>query len=449
MVRDLPSNRSKIALATLAGTAIEWYDFFVYGIAAALVFGKAFFPQLGPTTGLLLSFATFGVSFVARPFGGVVAGQIGDRLGRKTVLVFTLMLMGASSVGIGLLPGYAHLGVLAPILLVALRFLQGLAVGGEWGGAAVLAVESAPASRRGLWGSFPQMGGPLGLLLANAATLLTSYFVGSEQFLEWGWRIPFLASAILVVLGLIIRRSIVDPTEAEIAVASGGIWQPLINVLQTRKSVTIALVLVQAGLNIAFYIFSLTSLSYLTKEVGVSRNLALAAVMIGAAVNFCLQPIFGAISDRVGRGTTMIAGNLFLCGMGYLYYQLTATGDPALIVLAMVLGLGVGHAAVYAPLAALLAEQYETTSRYTGVSLANQAANLLWSAPTPFAAIYLTQLYPGSTVPLSLLLISAGAISVIGIVWLELTKSQKGAAGDISVNGAGTDSRKIEGESLA
>lgn len=411
-------NRRKVALATLIGTTIEWYDFFIYGIAAALVFNEVFFPQFSAGRGLLLSLATFGVSFVARPFGGLIAGQLGDRIGRKTVLVFTLVLMGVSSIGIGLLPGYAQIGVAAPILLVFLRFLQGLAVGGEWGGAAVMAVESAPEARRGFWGSFPQMGGPLGLILANGAMLLTDYCVGTAAFKEWGWRIPFLLSATLLVVGFFIRTRIEDTTEREVTKTGGSIWRPFADVFRTRKRVTVALIFVQAGLNVAFYIFSVAAITYLTKQVGVSRATALTAIIIGATINFMLQPVFGALSDRIGRRTVMVAGNLFIGVMAYVYFALAATAEPAMVILATVLGLGIGHSATYGPLASMISEHYETTSRYTGVSIANQIANLLWSAPTPFLAIYLAEAYPGTTLPLSLLLVSAVVLSVLGLIAL-------------------------------
>lgn len=415
-------NRRKIALATLVGTTIEWYDFFIYGIAAALVFNAVFFPQMDKSTGLLAALASFGVSFVARPFGGLIAGQFGDRIGRKAVLVFTLVLMGLSSFGIGMLPGYDRIGFVAPALLVALRFTQGLAVGGEWGGAAVMAVESAPADQRGFWGSFPQMGGPLGLILANSVMLLTNTLVGPGEFIAWAWRIPFLASAILLLIGVYIRSSIEDPANVEIAATtSDSVWRPVADVLRDRKAVTLALILTQAGLNIAFYIFSITALTYLTIEVGVSRNVALSAVMIGAAVNFTLQPAFGSLSDKIGRRAMMICGNAFLCVMAYVYYALASSGETAAVVLATILGLGIGHASTYAPLSSLLAEQYETTSRYTGVSIANQVANLIFSAPTPFVAIYLTQTFPHTTTPLSLLLLGAGLLSIIGVASIKAT----------------------------
>jgi MHS family shikimate/dehydroshikimate transporter-like MFS transporter len=418
------NDQTKIALATLVGTTIEWYDFFIYGIAAALVFNSVFFPQIGERLGLLASLATFGVSFFARPIGGLLAGQLGDRIGRKSVLVFTLMLMGISSLGIGILPSYERIGIAAPVLLVALRFTQGLAVGGEWGGAAVMAVESAPSGQRGFWGSFPQMGGPCGLVLANSVMLITNAAVGSSDFIAWGWRLPFLASLPLLAVGLFIRNRIEDPAEAEISAAPGSIWRPLRDVLRERKAATFALVLAQAGVNIAFYIFSVAALTYLTKDVGISRNAALTAVMIGAAFDFILQPMFGALSDRVGRQTTMIGGNLFLCVMAYGYYKLTSSAEIGLVVLATVLGLGIGHAATYAPLSSLLAEQYETTSRYTGVSLANQLANLIWSAPTPFIAVYLSERYPGSTYPLSVLLVFAAILSIVGVIAIRPVTSR-------------------------
>jgi len=417
-MRQRADNRRRIALATLIGTTIEWYDFFIYGIAAALVFNEVFFPQYSSGRGLLLSLATFGVSFVARPFGGLIAGQFGDRVGRKAVLVSTMVLMGISSIGIGLLPGYERIGIAAPILLVLLRFLQGLAVGGEWGGAAVMAVESAPTGRRGFWGSFPQMGGPLGLVLANGVMLLTDHFVGTAAFKEWGWRIPFLLSATLLVVGFFIRTGVEDPSEHEVKSSGGGIWRPFADVIRTRMRATVALVFAQAGLNVAFYIFSVATLTYLTSQLGVSRATALTAIIVAATINFLLQPVFGALSDHVGRRVVMIAGNLFIGVMGYVYFALTSTAEPSRVILASVLGLGIGHAATYGPLASMISEHYETTSRYTGVSIANQVANLLWSAPTPFVAIYLAEAFPGSTLPLSLMLTLAVVLSVLGILAL-------------------------------
>jgi MFS family permease len=406
-------NQRRVAFATLVGTTIEFYDFFVFGTAAALVFGPVFFSPAPPAIALILSMATFGVSFVMRPIGGIIAGHLGDRHGRKVVLVWTLTIMGVSTAAIGLLPTYAVAGITAPLLLIFLRLVQGIAVGGEWGGAATMAIENAPEGRRGMWGALPQMGGPLGMVLANAVMLLVSAAAGPAAFLAWGWRIPFLGNIVLILIGFWVRSRIEDRTGDTLATNTAvRKSSPILDVLRNRLGVTLKLIGAQAGINIGFYVFSVVALSYLTANAGVSSTVALTAVLIGASVDVVLQPLYGRLSDSIGRKKLLIGGAIFTAVMIFPYYAMTSSGSPALIVLATVLLLGLGHSPQYAVLAALIAEQYDVSYRYSGSSISNQIGNLVWAAGTPVFAVYLLSLSHGQGWPLALLLIVGCAIAI-------------------------------------
>jgi MFS transporter, MHS family, shikimate and dehydroshikimate transport protein len=378
----------KVAAASLIGTTIEWYDFFIYGTAAALVFPALFFPEFSETAGTLAAFATFGVGFFARPVGGVVFGHFGDRIGRKTMLVLTLTIMGVATTLIGLLPTYEAIGVAAPLLLVVLRFCQGLGVGGEWGGAVLMAVEHSPAERRGFYGSWPQMGVPAGLILSNLIFLAVAT-LPEAQFTAWGWRIPFLLSIILVGVGLFIRLRIMEsPAFRRVQESNTEARMPIVDVVRTYPKQ----VLLAAGaflvINAYFYILVSYLISYATAEAGMSNSSILTVVLISSVVSFFAMPLFAALSDRSGRRPIYLAG---VVGMGisaFLLFWATDTASFWLVLLAHIFGLG-ALSMSYGPQAAFYAEMFGTRVRYSGISLGYQGGSIFGGALAPFIATWL------------------------------------------------------------
>jgi metabolite-proton symporter len=385
-----PVRPLRIALASFIGTAVEWYDYFIYGTAAAIVFGPLFFPKFSAAAATMAAFATFSVGFLARPLGAVVMGHFGDRVGRKSMLVVSLLTIGLATTAIGFLPTYASVGVLAPTLLVTLRFLQGIGVGGEWGGAVLLAVEHAPANRKGFYGSFPQMGVPGGLILANLVFLAVSGALGRDAFLAWGWRVPFLASAVLVVIGLVIRFKVAESPDFERLKRAGQRERmPLVAVLKKH----FVEVLLGAGALMANsmigYIVMAYLLSYGTTVLGLSRSLFLTSTLIAAAVWLAAIPWASALSDRHGRGRVLVAGSIGLTVVGLVLFPLVDTRRPALILAALVAS-AVFLGITYGPLAALLSEMFPAAVRYSGASLGYQVGAILGGgiAPTVAAALY-------------------------------------------------------------
>lgn len=413
------SDIRKVALASLIGSTLEWYDFFIFGSAAALVFNTLFFPSYDETTGMLASLATFAVGFIARPIGGVVFGHYGDRLGRKAMLVLSLTMMGAVTFLIGLLPTYASVGIAAPILLTLLRFLQGFAVGGEWGGASLMVVETAPDRSRGFFGSWPQMGIPAALLLSSGVMALVTSLTTTEQFATWGWRVPFLLSGLLLVVGIVIRRRVAESPSFQ-RLQQAGVRQtlPIATVMSRRKRITALLVGAQAAENSSFFVFAVYTLVYLTGVMHLSRNTALTALMIAAAASLAMQPVFGALSDRIGRKRVYAGGMVFIGLFIVPYFLLLGTGSPVLITLAMTLGLAVGQSSTQATQTSLCAEQYEASIRYSGVSVAYQFATVVWSGPTPIIAASLFAWF-GSWVPLACYIVAAAVLSVLCILPLR------------------------------
>ncbi len=378
-----PSSVRRVIVASLVGTSLEWYDFFIYGTAAALVFNKLFFPSFDPLVGTLLSFATFAVGFISRPLGGIVFGHYGDRIGRKNVLVVTLLLMGLATFAIGLLPTYATIGVWAPILLVVVRFLQGLGLGGEWGGAVLMTLESGDRTRRGLNASWPQVGVPVGLLLSNGVLSLMGSLTSSDAFLSWGWRVPFLLSGLLVLVGLWIRMTIAEsPLFTEAAEAGERAHAPIVEVFRSYPKQVLLAIGARVGVDVSFYTFVLFITTYVTTFLKLPNSYALNAVLIAAACQVALIPLFGHLSDRYGRRPVYLAGAVAAAVWVFAFFPLLDTGSLPLIILAAVVAL-VFHAAMYGPQASFISEMFPTRVRYSGASMGYQLAGIVGGALAP------------------------------------------------------------------
>ncbi|MEJ2889593.1 MFS transporter [Actinomycetospora aeridis] len=377
----------RVAAATLIGTSIEWFDFFVYGAAAALVFGKLFFPSADPLTGTLLALATFGVGFVARPFGGVIFAHFGDRIGRKSMLVLSVVMMGGGTFVVGLLPTYATIGIAAPILLVLLRIVQGIGLGGEWGAAAVMAVEYAPPQRRGFFGSFPQTGVPAGMLTANLSLLIMSALMSDEAFLSWGWRVPFLASIVLVAVGIVIRLRVAESPVFEAAKSAGKIErQPVLAVLRRQPGNVLRAAGLRFAENSTFYIHTTFVLTYGTVVLGMARSDLLVAVIVSSALGLASIPFYGWACDRFGRRPVVLWGSLVLLLMSWPYFWALDTRSLPWIILATVIAVNVGNSAVYAPQPAWFSELFEPEVRYSGASIGAQGASVFAGGLAPVIA---------------------------------------------------------------
>ena len=383
------SSLTRVIASSLIGTTIEWYDFFLYGSAAALVFNKLFFPSFDPLVGTLLAFATYAVGFVARPLGGIVFGHFGDRVGRKKLLMWSLVMMGLATVLIGLLPGYDGIGIWAPIGLIVLRVFQGFAVGGEWGGAVLMAAEHGDDARRGFWSSWPQAGVALGNLLATAVLWILALVQPDAAFDAWGWRIPFLLSAVLVLVGLWVRLSIEESPLFRRSVENRE-RRPLLEVIRRYPREVVLAIGMRLAENIAYYLFTVISITFLTTYAGkpADKDTILTALVIGSAVQFVLIPLIGALSDRIGRRPLYLAGAIGVAVWIYPFLKLVGTRSAGPITLAVVVGL-ILHALMYAPQAAFFAELFGTTVRYTGASVGYQLASILAGAPAPIIALKL------------------------------------------------------------
>ncbi|WP_189703228.1 MFS transporter [Streptomyces anandii] len=378
----------RLAAASLAGTAIEFYDFFVYGTAAALVLGPLFFPAFSPVAGTLAAFGTFGVGFVARPLGSVLFGHIGDRHGRRPVLVASLLLTGASTVAVGCVPTYGTAGVAAPVLLVVLRFLQGLGLGGEWGGAVLLTAEHAPPARRGLWASFPQVGPPVGFVLANGVMLTLSAFLTDAQFAQWGWRVPFWAAAVPAVAGVWLRSSLVEsPRFLEIGAHARV---PLVEVVRRHGR----LVLLTAGAlavgYAVFYTVTTWSLAYATRRLGVSRTVVLGCVMAAVVVKGAFTPVAALLGDRYGRRPLCLVGCAACALWMFPMVMLLATGAP-LAMFAGFLGALLAFVTMFGVIGAYLPELFEPRVRCTGAAVGYNLGGVLGGALTPIVATALSE----------------------------------------------------------
>jgi metabolite-proton symporter len=425
MAQDPAKERSsllRVILSSLIGTTIEWYDFFLYGSAAALVFNKLFFPRFDPLVGTLLAFATYAVGFVARPLGGIVFGHFGDRIGRKRLLMWSLVTMGLATVLIGLLPGYASVGVWAPIGLIVLRVLQGFAVGGEWGGAVLMVAEHGDAARRGYLASWPQAGVPLGSLLSAGILALMAGTQSEAEFVSWGWRVPFLLSAVLVVVGWYIRNRVTESPmfETQIAMAEEAPKAPVMDVIRERPRAILLGAGLRVGENIVYYILTVFSLTFLVDVAAHSRSLALDALLIGAAVQFVAIPLLAMLSDRIGRRPVYALGAFGSAIFVFLFFPMLASGNNGLIILGIVIGL-VLHASMYAPQAAFITELFPTRIRYSGVSIAYQLTAIFAGSLAPIIALWLYKDLH-SAIPVSIYVAIACAISGISALLAKETR---------------------------
>jgi MFS transporter, MHS family, shikimate and dehydroshikimate transport protein len=414
----------KAAVAGFVGTSLEWYDYFLYGSAAALVFPTLFFNGMGPGGATLASLGSFGVSFLFRPLGGFVFGHLGDRIGRKKTLIMTLMVMGGGSFLIGCLPTAATIGALAPVMLVILRAVQGIGLGGEWGGAATLVVECAPRNRRGLYGSSMQMGVPAGQL-GSAGMVALFALLPEDQFLSWGWRVPFLLSALLVLVGLWVRSKL-DETPQFRAVEETDKKQrmPIKEVLAGHWRSVVLLIFVQAGATIAYYLLTVYVLVYVTEHLGLPKSWALTGVLLGAAVELVMIPVWAQLSDKIGRRPVYALGTLMLAVWAFPFFALLDTGSQWLICLAVILGLGVGHAPTAALNGSVYAEQFPARLRYSGSSISYQMSSVVAGAPAAIVAAWLVQT-TGTSRAVSIYVLVGAVLSLIALALLRETRNRE------------------------
>jgi metabolite-proton symporter len=409
------SSLHQVLWASMIGTMVEWYDFLIYGTAAALVFNKLFFPSFAPTAGTLAAFGTYAVGFAARPLGGVVFGHFGDRLGRKTMLMLTLMIMGTGTLLIGCLPTYGQIGIWAPLLLVVLRFVQGFGLGGEWGGAVLMAIEHAPPGRRGLYGSLVQVGFPVGVA-ASTGIFIPLSALPPEDFLSWGWRIPFLLSVLLVGVGLFVRMRLSEtPAFLRVQRAQGVARRPALDVILRMPRVF----LIAVGMKISevawVYVLTVFSIVYATTKLGLPRTLILDGIVVGALLELITLPLAGWLSDRYGRKPIYLVGVVASIIVAFPVFWLLETRDPLVVIIGLALMMNVTHAIGFAIGAAWMPELFGTRVRYTGASLGCQVSAALSGGFAPIIATALMG-WAGATWPVSLYLIALGLVALVAVI---------------------------------
>ncbi|WP_291440488.1 MFS transporter [Desulfovibrio sp.] len=427
--KQAQKNLRRVVISSLMGAVIEWYDFFLYGVVAGLVFNKLYFPAFSPGVGTILAFATFAVGFVARPLGGIIFGHFGDKIGRKKMLILTLEIMGVATVLIGCIPSYDSIGIWAPILLVICRLAQGIGLGGEWGGAVLMAYESAPAHKRAFYGSLPQVGLSLGLMLASGVIGLLSFLLSDEAFLAWGWRIAFILSAVLVLVGAYIRTSVQETQDfASAKKEVAKIRYPMLEAFKRYPKTLTACVGARFVEGIAFNVFGVFSLTYLTQTCGVSRTVALMAVVVASGVMACFIPMWGAMADRVGKGRIFGTAALLLGITAYPVFWVLhnyATTNLFFVYLAIIIPFGIIYAAAYASMASLFSESFDATVRYSSISFVYQFSGIFASGLTPMIATILVQANDSQPWYLCGYLLVAGIISTVSTMWIGSLRISK------------------------
>ena len=416
----------KVWIASLVGSSIEWFDYFLYGTVAGLVFNQVFFVADDPTVGLLLSYASLALAFFIRPFGGIIFSHIGDRIGRKRTLVLTLTIMGIATVLMGLLPTYQAIGVAAPIILIALRLVQGIGIGGEWGGAVLLAVEYAPKEKRGFFGAFPQMGVTIGLFIGSGALTFITSIVSPESFLSWGWRIPFILSAFLVVFGLWIRKGLDETPSFKKIQETGEIPRlPIVEIFKTQWREVLIAIGGKVVETAPFYIFSTFIISYGTNNLGFSSSQVLLSVMSATIITTILMPYMGRLSDKIGRKRVYVYGTVAMIFYAFPYFWLLEQRSIITLLFATILGLGVIWAPITAVLGTMFSEIFDAKVRYTGVSLGYQIGAAVAGGTAPLVATWLLVQFNNSYVPVALYIILTSIISLIAVYTVKDKSKQE------------------------
>ncbi|WP_449433088.1 MFS transporter [Pseudomonas putida] len=420
-----PNPVRKVVIASVIGATIEWYDFFLYGVVAGIVFNQLYFPSDDPLISTLLAYGTFAVGFLSRPIGGVIFGHFGDKIGRKSMLIMTMMIMGVATFLIGLVPSYDSIGLWAPILLLLLRIVQGIGLGGEWGGAVLMAFEYAPKHQRGFYASLPQIGLAIGLCLASGVVALLSFLMSDEMFLKWGWRIAFLLSAGLVFVGTWIRLNVMESPEfAKVKADNAEAAIPFVDMMKRYPKNVLAGMGARYIDGVFFNVFGVFSLSYLTQTLNLPRSDALIGVMVAAVVMCFTIPMFGALSDRIGRTRVYFWGSLItaLCAFPAFWLMMTSNGDMFTIWMAIVIPFGIFYAAIYGPEAAMFCELFDAKVRYTGISFVYQFSGIFASGLTPVIATALMRSSGGQPWTTCLYVLFAGLVSAYCAWWIGKRK---------------------------
>ncbi|UWL61836.1 MHS family MFS transporter [Brucella pseudintermedia] len=413
----------RVALASAIGNTIEYYDFTLYATATALVFNKIFFPSHDPLVGTLAAFATFFVGYCARPLGGILFGHFGDRIGRKTALLLTMIIMGVGTFLIGLVPSYDTIGIWAPITLLILRLAQGIGIGGEYGGGMVMTVEHAPADRRGFFSSLVHIGVPAGFLIPIALLGILSSHMSEESFLSWGWRLPFLLSILLVAVGLFIRFQISETPEFKRILDEGKAADvPVVEAVRNHHRnilLGIGAKIAESGL---FNIYAVFAIAYCVNVLGLPRGVILNGVLVGCAFECLTLPFFGALSDRIGRRAVYIGGLLFQAALAFVFFAMLDSGNVAYIWLAIALGLAVGHGSVFGAQGAFFSELFPARIRYSGLSLVQQIGPILGGGVSPLIATTLLAEYSNSVMPIAVYMVLMAIFSAICAFALRIVK---------------------------